>query len=75
METSSVVIDELQLLHSTLHFPVEVPCAGFNKPTTWAVSVTRLITCKLICFTKGVVHQLSSVTEHVFQSSGMYSPL
>lgn len=75
METSSVVIDELQLLHSTLQFPVEVPRAGFNKPTTWAVLVTRLITCKLICLTKGVMHRLSSVKEHVFQPSGMHSPL
>lgn len=44
MEMSSAVIDDLQLLRSALQLPVEVSCAGCNKPTTWAVWVNRLIT-------------------------------
>lgn len=60
------MIDDLQLLHGALQFPVEVCCAGCNKPTTWAVSVSRLITYKLVHFTKGVMRRLSSVKERVF---------
>lgn len=74
METSSAMIDDLQLLHGALQFPVEVCCAGCNKPTTWAVSVSRLITYKLVHFTKGVMHWPSRVKERVFQSSGIPSP-
>lgn len=44
MEMSLAMIDDLQLLHSTLQLPVEVSCAGCNKPTTWAVWVNKLIT-------------------------------
>lgn len=75
MERSSVVTDELQLLHSRLQFPLEVPGAGFNNPAMWAVSITRLITCKLICFTKGVVHRLSRVTERFSELRNAFSPL